>query len=558
MAQRPEAPKSAVEASPKGAASGDVEVDDGDRLYVAEGDLVADKYRVERILGVGGVGFVVAARHVELGGLFALKFLKKRFLQDKAIVERFTREARAACRIKSEYVARVYDVGTHGRAPFLVMEHLVGRDLAAVLAEHGPFAVGDAVEYAVQACAALAVAHASGIVHRDIKPENLFVVDHEGLSVIKLLDFGISKIALASDRPVDEWGPEGEPITGTLTCGTPFYMSPEQIRSTATVDSRSDVWSLGMVLYELLAGSTAFIADSVADVCNAILEHEARWLSELRPEVPAALADVVARCLQKSAANRFANVAELAVALLPFAPPRALAIAEGSAWIRRAAIHSLGNLSEARVSGAFGAAVDPASTGGRGRPSAATPAPTGSPTPAPIAAPVSARSTARAERSMPTQPSLRPRNTSPLHRSSALLGGTAVVIALTAIWGATRLFGSHPPDGVKAAPVATSPAPPASAATPTAQAPPAAAAVGLDERPPSASTPSAAQATAPANVPAGGAHSVPSSRPRPMPTPHAPGSAKSAAPSAAAPAEPVPAPAVVGPPVAPGRPDLGY
>src|SRR5258708_158630 len=266
MSQRPAAPKTVIEGHAKSALSGDVKVDEGERVYVAQGDLIAGKYSVERILGVGGVGFVVATRHTDLGGHFALKFLKKRFLNDKAIVERFTREAKAACRIKSEYVARVYDVGAHGRAPFIVMEHLVGRDLAAVLADRGAFGVSDAVEYAVQACAALAVAHASGIVHRDIKPENLFLVDEEGLPTIKLLDFGISKIALASDHPVDEWGPEGEPITGTSICGTPFYMSPAQLRSTATVDAPSDVSSLAMVLYEMLRATTALHAESASHV----------------------------------------------------------------------------------------------------------------------------------------------------------------------------------------------------------------------------------------------------------------------------------------------------
>jgi serine/threonine protein kinase len=323
--------------------SGDVRVGDADQVYVAEGDVVANKYQVDRVLGSGGVGFVLAARHVELGGYFALKFLKRRFLDDQAIVERFTREAKAACRIQSEYTARVYDVGAHDGAPFIVMEHLVGRDLAAVLAERGALAVDEAIEHALQACAGLAVAHANGIVHRDIKPENLFLVDQDGLPTIKLLDFGISKFALPEQSRPGEWPPEGEEITGTLICGTPLYMSPEQIRSTATVDSRSDVWSLGMVLYELLASVPAFQGEGVIDICEAILKKEPPRLCDVRPEVPTRLADVVSRCLEKDPANRFANVAELAIALLPFAPPRALAIAERSAWIRSAAIHTLGS-----------------------------------------------------------------------------------------------------------------------------------------------------------------------------------------------------------------------
>jgi serine/threonine-protein kinase len=301
--------------------------------------VVANKYRIERVLGVGGVGFVVAATHVELGGLFALKFLKRRFLHDKTIGERFTREARAACQIVSDYVARVYDVGSHDGAPFIVMEHLVGRDLSVVLADRDALGYRESAEYAVQACVALAAAHAKGIVHRDIKPENLFVVDELGSPTIKLLDFGISKFALApAPRPSgDEWHGE-EPLTGAHTCGTPDYMSPEQIRSTANVDGRSDIWSLGMVLYELVASEPAFQGRSVADLCAAILEREPRRLDEVCPDVPAGFADVVARCLQKDPARRFATAADLAVALLPFAPPRARSIAESSPSIRRLAI----------------------------------------------------------------------------------------------------------------------------------------------------------------------------------------------------------------------------
>jgi serine/threonine protein kinase len=346
--------------------SGDVKIGEDDRVYVSEGDVIAGKYVVERLLGVGGIGFVVAARHQELGGYFALKFLKKRFLRQPQIVERFTREARASCRIQSDYVARVYDVGVDDGIPFLVMEYLTGRDLAAVLTDVGRLNVDDAVEYTIHACVALAVAHAHGIVHRDIKPENLFLVEREGLSTVKLLDFGISKATLGEIGD----DPASARLTGSLALGTPFYMSPEQIRSTATADARSDLWSLGVVLYELLASNAAFGGAGVTEVCAAILEREPVPLGELRPEIPEGLVAVVSRCLQKDPADRFRNVAELAVALLPFAPLRALAVAEGSASIRRAAIHAIGGSVEAlgppssrrsgsmRISGAF-AASDP-------------------------------------------------------------------------------------------------------------------------------------------------------------------------------------------------------
>jgi eukaryotic-like serine/threonine-protein kinase len=540
MSQRTGGPKSVLDSNAQGALSGDVRVDDGERVYVAEGDLVAGKYRIERILGVGGVGFVVAARHTDLGGHFALKFLKKRFLNDKAIVERFTREAKAASRIKSDYVARVYDVGAHGRAPFIVMEHLVGRDLAAVLAERGAFAIGEAVEYAVQACAALAVAHASGIIHRDIKPENLFLVDEEGLPTIKLLDFGISKMALASDRPKDEWGPEGEPITGTAICGTPFYMSPEQIRSTATVDARSDVWSLGMVLYEMLAATTAFQAESVMDVCTAILDQEPRPLSDLRHEVPSGLSDVVAHCLQKDPANRFASVAELAVALLPFAPPRALAIAEGSAWIRRAAIHTLGapaapvghpqalGPGDGRVSGGYGAPVAAVAV-----PAASGPAQS-SPTPAQgMSRSVLARW--------------------PQRRWVALGAGAALALGSIAALGAAHLLRSHNGDTAKPSTATASvPAEPV-LATPLPQ--PSLISGPSEERSapsvPSHPLPAASPAEAP---PAPPGHALAPFRPHVAPARVQP----SAKPALSSPTESSPAPPVISPPLSPGRPDIGY
>lgn len=299
-------------------------------FYVGVGDVVAGKYRVERVLGFGGMAFVLSAKHVHLDEHFALKFLNRELLAQKPIVERFTREAKAACKIRSEHVARVYDVGLHEGAPFIVMEHLSGRDLAAVMADGGALEVADAAEYAMQACVALAVAHSHGIVHRDIKPENLFLVEHEGMAVIKLLDFGISKIALTGSDPRAR-------LTGQLTLGTPCYMSPEQIRSTASAVARSDQWSLGVVLYELLAGSEAFQAETITEVCAAVLEKEPRPLGELRPELPQALVDVVARCMAKNADDRYGDVGELAAALLPFAPSRALVSAERASSILQAA-----------------------------------------------------------------------------------------------------------------------------------------------------------------------------------------------------------------------------
>lgn len=318
-------------------ASEDLELEPADAssdFYVNPGDIIADKYRVEEVLGVGGMAFVVAVTHVELGERFALKFLNRDLLEEPNVVDRFTQEARAACRIRSEHVARVYDVGTHRGAPFFVMEHLEGRDLAMVLAQSADrkgLPIGQAVEWVMQACDALAVAHHHGIIHRDIKPENLFLVEHSGLPSIKLLDFGISKISLASGATS---GVDAR-LTGQFSLGTPSYMSPEQIRSAASADVRSDLWSLGVVLYELLAGVEPFRAPTIPELCAAVCEEEPRRVGDLRPEIPRELSNIVHKCLEKDPDHRYAHVAELAMALMPFAPSRALVSVERSSELMK-------------------------------------------------------------------------------------------------------------------------------------------------------------------------------------------------------------------------------
>jgi serine/threonine-protein kinase len=345
--------------------------------YVAVGELICGKYLVEGVLGVGGMAFVLAARHIDLDQLFAIKFLNAEFLAEKTIVERFMREAKAACQVRNEHVARVHDVGWHEGAPFLVMEHLTGRDLSTLLAEGGPLPIEAAAEYAIQACEALASAHALGIVHRDVKPENLFLLDREGPPTIKLLDFGISKGAV-------EIG--ASKLTGRLSLGTPHYMSPEQIRSTTTADHRSDLWSLGAVLYELLTGELAFPGNNVTELCAAVLEAEPAPLTQYRPDLPFGLCDVVLKCLRKAPAERWENVAELACALLPFAPHRSMVSAERSSSVMKRFSMSVPT-SVGLVTGVFASARAPhlaadASASLR----LATPVPTAKATPAPIAA----------------------------------------------------------------------------------------------------------------------------------------------------------------------------
>ena len=163
---------------------------------VAEGDIIAGKYRVERVLGVGGMGVVVAARHVELGELFALKFLLANFRENAEVSARFAREARTGIRVKNEHVARVFDVGTlPDGAPYMVMEHLTGEDLAVVIERRGRLPLHETVDLLLQACEALCEAHQLGVVHRDLKPANLFIIaGSDGLPFVKVLDFGISKL----------------------------------------------------------------------------------------------------------------------------------------------------------------------------------------------------------------------------------------------------------------------------------------------------------------------------------------------------------------------------
>jgi eukaryotic-like serine/threonine-protein kinase len=287
------------------------------------GTIIDGKYRVERRLGSGGMGVVLAVTHLVLGERYAIKCLLPKAARDPAVNARFLREARAAARIKSEHIARVADVGQLADgAPFIVMEHLVGADLSEILADHGPLPIGEAVAYVLQACAAIAEAHAIGIIHRDLKPSNLFLTQRsDGTPLLKVLDFGIAK-ALDEQRNFADVA-----VTDTAAAfGTPAYMSPEQLRSSKNVDVRTDIWGLGAILYELLAGRRPFDAETPLAMLAALVADPPHPLRLARPEVSPELEAAILKCLEKDTSQRYATVAELADALGPFAERGAISL----------------------------------------------------------------------------------------------------------------------------------------------------------------------------------------------------------------------------------------
>ena len=289
------------------------------------GAIIADKFRIERVLGEGAMGIVLAARHLVLDEMVAIKCVRPELQSVPDTFGRFAREAKTSARLHSDHIARVLDVGVAVPiGPYMVMEYLEGRDLALVLQQEGPLAVATAAEYGLQICEALALAHAASITHLDLKPQNLFLTRRGELELVKVLDFGIAK------GPLGRSLLGGAPSAAESSCvmGTPRYMSPEQIHAGHEIDCRSDIWSLGAVLFELLSGRPAFLGDHVTELCTAVLRAEAPNLLDERPSLPKPLAAAIQRCLEKAPARRFQNAAELARALLPFAPPRARLHAE--------------------------------------------------------------------------------------------------------------------------------------------------------------------------------------------------------------------------------------
>ncbi len=275
------------------------------------GTVVSDRYRIVRILGVGGMGGVYEAEHLLIGKKVALKCLHREYSRDRDIVERFKREARAATLIGNDHIIDVTDMGDlPDGSPFLVMEYLAGRPLAAVC-DLGPMPIKRAVHIARQICSALGAAHDKGIVHRDLKPENVFLVERNGdPDFVKVLDFGISKMhSSGHDKGLTRTG---------MAMGTPSYMSPEQAQGAKNLDHRTDIWALGVILYEMLAARRPFDADSYPLLLMNIVATDPDPVSWYRKDLPPALADAVMKCLEKDQDARILSMRDLATALSPF------------------------------------------------------------------------------------------------------------------------------------------------------------------------------------------------------------------------------------------------
>lgn len=284
------------------------------------GSVLAGKFRVEKVIGRGGMGLIFAAHHMHLDQRVAIKVLRPNALRNQEDIKHFFTEAQAAAKIKSERAARVLDLTVLDCGlMFLVMEYLEGCDLANWLVQKGPLPLALAVEFVLQACEAIAEAHIAGIVHRDLKPGNMFCSQRpDGSWAIKVIDFGIAKLG-----PMSESDPCSHAMQHDSVLGSPHYMSPEQLKSPAEVDARADIWSLGVTLCELLTGRLPFEGGALPELAVNIATQPTPDMQEYRADIMSAIQPVIGRCLQKDPQLRYANVAELANALAPFAPNRA-------------------------------------------------------------------------------------------------------------------------------------------------------------------------------------------------------------------------------------------
>lgn len=280
--------------------------------HIPQGAIIGQRFRIDGVIAEGGMGVVYKGWHLVLEHPIAIKVMRAEYARHPQAVARFLNEARASAQLRGIHMTRVLDIGRiENGPPFMVLEYLDGQDLRSVLNGHGPLPVARAVRYIIQACEAVAEAHARGIVHRDLKPENLFSSQSsEGREILKVIDFGISK---RLDSGARSFTIENQSL------GSPQYMAPEQMSTPSQVDWRADVWSLGVVLFELLTKSVPFSGETFQVICVKVLRDEPESLKALRPDVPPAIENIIMRCLEKDPANRYSSVKELALALEPFA-----------------------------------------------------------------------------------------------------------------------------------------------------------------------------------------------------------------------------------------------
>ena len=294
-------------------------------LPVRTGEVCGGKFRVERIIGEGPFGLVAEATDLDVERRVSLHFLHRDACARPEVVERFVREARAAANIRSDHVARILDVGgVDAQCPFIVREQLDGVDLELVIARHAPIDVTEAAEWIIQACEGLSAAHALGIAHRELNPANLLRVEREGTRQIKLLDVGISKAAVSGDGEDDALLESNVPSAVEAS----EYLAPEQLRGMKDVDVRADVWALGVILYELISGERPFAGRHLTAPVAKVLYEPHRPVRWLLADVPQGIEAIIDHCLQKDRERRYQAAADLAVALLPFAPKRARAVVE--------------------------------------------------------------------------------------------------------------------------------------------------------------------------------------------------------------------------------------
>lgn len=276
------------------------------------GTVIGRKYRIDEVIAEGGMGIVYKGWHLVLEHPIAIKVVRAEYANHPEAGARFVNEARASAQLHGIHATRVLDLGRiDSGPPLMVLEYLDGFDLRKLLSTRGQLSLGKAMDYILQTCEALAEVHAQGMVHRDLKPENLFITRlPDGTELLKLIDFGISKRLGSNDRSLTQQG-QG--------FGSPDYMAPEQMSTPDQVDARADIWSIGVVIFELLTNNVPFPGDTVQVKCASVMCKDPTPLRSIRPDLPVRLEQVVIRCLQKAPAERYGSVSELVQDLVPFA-----------------------------------------------------------------------------------------------------------------------------------------------------------------------------------------------------------------------------------------------